>query len=173
MARHKKRKSTHRRRRSHRVGAVDVKKIGLKVIGVAGGAFAARTINNVVVKQFPTLLSGWMIGAGDVVIGALIPKFIKSDLGQALGDGFIAIGALTTMQGLGIVSGLGAVHRVPTRVIGAGSQPFLSRMVGATARPYMRQTVGSSRGMGSAYSEMESMNRKAMGRAVGSLYMEE
>src|ERR1700722_9726562 len=174
MARHKRRKSTHRRRRSHRIGAVDVKKIGMKVIGFAGGAFAARTINNVVVKQFPTLLSGWMIGAGDVVIGALIPKFVKSDLGVALGDGFIAIGALTAMQGLGILSGIGAMpHRVPTRVIGAGSQPFLSKMVGATGRNYLRQTVGGGRGMGSAYSEMESMNRKAMGRAVGSLYMEE
>lgn len=170
MPRHRKSKKTHRRRRSHRMGAIDVKKVGLKVIGVAGGAFAARTLNNVVVKQFPTLLSGWMIGAGDVVIGALLPKFIKSDLGAALGDGFIAIGALTAMQGLGIVAGLGAVHRVPTRVIGSGSQPFLSRMVGASNRPYLRQTVGR---MGSAYSEMERMNRKAMGRAVGSLYMEE
>jgi hypothetical protein len=171
MARHRKAKKTHRRRRSHRVGAVDVKKVGMKVVGVAAGAFAARTINNMVVKQFPTALSGWMIGAGDVVIGALVPKFLKSDLGAAIGDGFIAIGALTAMQGLGIVSGLGATgRRVPVRVIGAGSKPFLSKMVGATNRPYLRQTVGR---MGNAYSEMEAMNRKAMGRAVGSLAIEE
>lgn len=173
MARTKRRKTHHRRRRSHRMGAVDVKKIGMKVIGVAGGAFVARTVNNMIVKQFPTALSGWMIGGIDVVAGAMIPKFIKSELGQAVGDGFIAIGALTAMQGLGIVSGLGATGRkVPVRVIGAGSQPFLSRMVGATNRPYLRQTVGA-RGMGSAYGQMESMNRAAMGAAMGSLAIEE
>lgn len=169
----KKRKGSHRRRsRRSRVGAVDVKKIGMKIVGVTAGAFAARTLNNVVVKQFPTALSGWMLGAGDAVIGALVPKFLKSDLGVAIGDGMIAIGALTALQSLGVLQGIGAApRRVPTRVIGAGAQPFLSKMVGASARPYMRQTVGSR--VGSAYSEMETMNRQALGRAIGALAIEE
>jgi hypothetical protein len=176
MARRKK-KVHHRRRRSSRVGAIDVKKIAMKVAGVSAGAFVARTLNNVVVKQFPTLLSGWMIGLGDVAIGALVPKFIKSDLGVAIGDGFVAIGALTAMQGLGVISGsIGNTNnsggKVPTRVIGAGDRPFLSRMVGATGRPYLRQMVGRA-GMGNAYSEMERMNRQAMGSAIGSLAIEE
>jgi hypothetical protein len=171
----RKRKVKHHRRRSRRgVGAVDVKKIGMKVVGVAGGAFVARTLNNLIVKQFPNGLSGWMIGGIDVVAGVMIPKFIKSELGQAVGDGFIAIGALTALQGLGVLQGMGAIpRRVPTRVIGAGSRPFISKMVGATNRPYLRQTVGGGSRMGSAYTQMEKMNRQAMGAAMGSLAVED
>ena len=94
MARHsKKRKSTHRRRRSHRMGAVDVKKIGTKILGVALGGFGARTLNNFAVKTFPTI-DPKIIAGGNIFVGALLPKFLKSDLGSAVGDGFIAIGSV-------------------------------------------------------------------------------
>jgi hypothetical protein len=173
--RHKKRKKSSGRRRSRRgVGAVDVKKIGVRVAGIAAGAFACRTINNMVVKSMPSL-SQTMIGLGDALVGLVIPKFLKNEIGQGIGDAFVTIGALTTMQSLGAITGVGAVPRsVPTRVIGAGSRPFLSNMVGATNRPYMRQTVGGGR-MGSAYSQMERMNRQAQGVAhsMGALALEE
>jgi hypothetical protein len=174
MAR-RKRKVHHRRRRSSRVGAIDVKKIGTKVLGVAGGAFVGRTLANVAGKSFPTL-SGTYVGLGVAAIGVLVPKFIKNDLGVALGDGLLAIGVLQSMQSLNVIQGVGnttfMTPKVPTRVIGAGNRPFLSKMVGASGRPYLRQMVGGGR-MGSAYGVMESMNRSAMGAAVGSLAIEE
>lgn len=172
MAR-RKRKVHHRRRRSSRVGAIDVKKIGTKILGVAGGAFVGRTLANVAGKSFPTL-SGTYVGLGIAAVGALVPKFVKNDLGAALGDGILAIGVLQSMQSLNVIQGIGATNfvKVPTRVIGAGSRPFLSKMVGASGRPYLRQMVGGGR-MGSAYGEMERMNRQAMGSTVGSLAIEE
>lgn len=161
----RRRKVSHRRhRRHHRMGAINIKQVGTKVLGVAAGAFAARTIYNMVIKSSPTMDPKY-IGIGEVVLGVLVPKFIKNELGSGIGDGLLAIGALTTLQNFGVISGVGAVpvRRVPARVIGAGAKPFLSKMVGATPRPYTRTTVGN------AYSEMESMNRAAM----GALYMED
>lgn len=175
MARRKSHRKTHRRRRGHRVGAIDVKKIGTRIAGVAAGAFLARTVNNMASKQFPTV-SPKLVGIGDIVLGVMVPKFLKSELGQGIGDAFIAIGSLTTLQSLGVLSGIGAIpSRVPTRVIGAGDRPFVSKMVGATNRNYLRQTVGGGRAMGSAYSRMETLNRQAMGAAasMGSLAIEE
>lgn len=163
----------HRRRRSHRVGAVDVKKVGTKILGVAGGAFIGRTLANMAGKTFPTL-DGKYVGLGIAGIGIFVPKFVKSELGVALGDGLMAIGVLQSLQSFGVIQGIGATpNRVPTRVIGAGDRPFLSKMVGASGRPYLRQMVGGGRGMGSAYGEMERMNRAAMGAAIGSLAIEE
>jgi hypothetical protein len=173
MRHSKKRKTSHRRRsRRSRIGAVDLKKTGTRILGVAAGAFLARTVNNMAAKQFPTL-SPKILGIGDVAIGVFVPKFLKSEIGQGIGDAFIAIGSLTTLQSFGVLSGMGAMpSRVPSRVIGAGGQPFVSKMVGATGRPYMKKTVG---GMGSAYSRMETMNRQAMGAAhgLGALAIEE
>jgi hypothetical protein len=165
---HRRKKSSHRKHRRHRVGAINVKQVGMKVLGVAAGAFAARTLYNVVVKNYPTIAPQY-IGLGEVALGVLVPKFIKNDIGGGIGDGLIAIGSLTAMQNFGLINGIGAVapRRVPARVIGAGARPFLSKMVGggmgATARPYTRTTVGN------AYSEMEAMNRASM----GALYMED
>jgi len=187
MARRRRAKKTsHRRRR--RVGAfgsgkIDFKKMATRLIGVAGGAFLARTLNNMVVKSAPST-DQKLIGGGDMVLGILIPKFIKNELGQGMGDGLLAIGSLTALQAFGAISGIGALPmRVPSRVIGAGDRPFLSRMVGATSRPIMRTMVGAAtagpkpfmhKAMGSAYAEMERMNRAGMGRLgrIGELQMQ-
>ena len=167
MARRRK-KTSHRRHRRGRVGATNMKAVGTRILGIAGGAFLCRTVNNMAVKNFTTL-SQTMIGIGDAVVGFLIPKFIKNPIGEGIGDAFLTIGALTTMQSVGVITGIGAMpRRIPTRVVGALPSPYVSRTVGATPRPFINKAVGAR---GSAYQRMEANNRKAAGR-LGSLGMD-
>lgn len=117
MARKRKRtKSHHRRRRRHSVGAIDVASIGKKVLGVAAGAFVARTLFNLAAKQWPTLKPQY-VGLITIGLGALLPKFMRSELAMAASDGMIAIGALTAMQNFGLISGIGQTRRVQSRII--------------------------------------------------------
>ena len=162
----KKRKVHHRRRRVSGVGRINVKSIGIKVLGTAAGAFAARLLYNMGLKQFPTIKPQYA-GLGIVVVGALIPKFIKSELGSAAGDGMIAIGSLSALQGFGVISGVGQIpgRRVPSRVMSGGqfqnrvmsggNRPYNRTTVGGQNRPFMRTTVGSMRAesMGALYDE--------------------
>lgn len=160
-------KTTHRRHHRRGVGAVNVKAMGMKIAGIAGGAFLCRTVNNMAVKQFPTL-DQKIIGIGDVVLGFVFPKFLKNSLGEGIGDAFITIGSLTTLQAFGALNGMGAVpNRIPSRVIGAGAMPFLNQRVGATGKPFLRSTVGS------VEKEMGKMNSQAMGACMGSMFAEE
>jgi len=151
----RRRKTHHRRTRRHRVGAVNMKSLGTKVLGTAAGAFAARTLYNIGLKTFPTLKPQY-VGLGIIGIGAFVPKFIKSEIGSAVGDGIVAIGALSTLQGFGLISGVGAIpgRRVPSRVMSGGpygnrvmsgqSMPYNRTTVGGANRPFMRTTVGAT-----------------------------
>lgn len=166
MARRRKAHRKHRSRR--RVGAVNMKAVGTRILGIAGGAFLCRTVNNMAVKQFPTLGQS-MIGIGDAIIGFLVPKFVKNPIGEGIGDAFLTIGSLTVMQDYGVITGIGAMpRRIPTRVVGALPSSYVSRTVGASPRPFLSKGVGAR---GSAYNRMETNNRKAAGR-LGSLGME-
>jgi hypothetical protein len=167
MARKRAKKATHRRHSRRRVGAVNVKAMGMKIAGVAGGAFLCRTLNNMAVKQFPTV-DQKIIGIGDIVVGFFAPKFLKNEIGAGIGDAFLTIGSLTTLQAFGAINGMGAVpNRIPSRVIGAGSMPYLNQRVGATGKPFLRSTVGS------VEREMGKMNSQAMGACMGSMFVEE
>jgi hypothetical protein len=151
----RRRKTHHRRTRRHRVGAVNMKSLGTKVLGTAAGAFLARTLYNMGVKQFPTMKPAYL-GLGLVGIGAFIPKFVRSEIGQSVGEGVIAIGSLSALQGFGLLSGVGAIpgRRVPSRVMSGGpygnrvmsgqSMPYNRTTVGGANRPFMRTTVGST-----------------------------
>jgi hypothetical protein len=177
MARRKKhRVGSHRRR--HRVSGIKdtAMKAATVVLGAVGGAFIKQALTTAV----PSLSASapWAPGAILIAGGIFLPKIVKGPMGAGLADGLIAFGGLSAINESFIsipgVSGLGALpRRVPARVIGAGARPFLSKMVGATPRPYTRTTVGQMSGMGSAYAEMEAVNRAAMGGAMGSLMMED
>jgi hypothetical protein len=177
MARKRKHKVHHRRR--HRVSGIKdtLMSVGSVVAGAAAGAFIKQALTT----ALPSISSStpWLPGVIVLAGGAFLPKAIKGPMGQGLGDGLIAFGGLSALNESFIsipgVSGLGAIpRRVPARVIGAGARPFLSKMVGATPRPYTRTTVnGTMNGIGSAYAEMEAVNRMAMGSAMGSLMMED
>lgn len=145
--RHRRKSKSHHRRR-HRVGAINVKSVATKVLGVAAGAFVGRTIQNMAVKTFPTV-SGKYIGIGTIVLGALVPKVIKSELGQSLGDGILALGAYQTLQNFGVISGLGAIpRRVAPRITSMNGYNANAHTVGeynanahAVGKAYNRSTV--------------------------------
>lgn len=159
------RKKHHRttRRRHHRMGAVSAKGMATKVLSVAAGAFVGRTLQNMATKSLTTV-SPKIVGLGVIVIGAMVPKFLKGDMGQGLGDGILAIGTISTLQQFGVISGIGYMPgRVPMRVnMGAynpnskaiGKYNPNARAVGAN-RPYVRSNVaGPMNMMPSAEREM-------------------
>jgi hypothetical protein len=142
----KKKRKTHkttRRRRSHRMGAVNLQSVGMKVAGIAVGAFA----DNLARKNF-TSINPKILAVVEIAAGVFIPRFMKSSLGEGIGDGLIAVGTINLLKGFSVISGVGAVPaRVPLRrgainpgspAIGApGGRAFLDQSVG-TMMPSMQ-----------------------------------
>lgn len=89
MTRRKHKKTAHRRRKRHSVGAV--KGTAMSAIGIVAGAVIGRMVAKKVLPNVDERIKN----AGVVAIGALLmPKVIKSDLGKALGNGMIAAGGV-------------------------------------------------------------------------------
>lgn len=144
--RHRK-KSHHRRshRRRRGVGAVNVKSLAMKVASVAAGAFVGRTIQNMATKNLTTV-SPKMIALGTIIIGGFVPKFIKSEFGQGLGDGILAVGAMSGLQSFGVISGVGYIPRVPAKFNGYNSSAkafgaYSSNVPAVGYKPYLRESV--------------------------------
>jgi len=87
-----KKKSTTRRKR--RVGAVGGLNLG-SALGIIGGAVMGRYV----AKKLLPNVDEKIKNAGVVALGLFLPKFLKSDMGKALGNGMIAAG------GVGLVGG--------------------------------------------------------------------
>ena len=155
MARKHHRRKTHHRRRvgaSKGMGSA-IKKIG----GIAAGAFAAR----LVVTKLGATMNPKIANAIPIVLGVLVPRFIKSDIGQGIGDGLIAVGVLGELQQFNVVSGIG--YMAPgvaalTHTGATGYNPETARTVGTRAgyrmgdpgtRPFINQAVGRVNGLGS------------------------
>jgi hypothetical protein len=100
MARKKSsRKKTTRRRR---VGGINAGNLVSNIAGVAVGAAAAGFITSKLLgKQSDTIKAVAAMG-----LGVLTPKFIKSDIGRAAGNGMIAVGTIALLKKSGFVSGL-------------------------------------------------------------------
>lgn len=97
------RKSTGRRRR--RISGVnDMTGMLTRVAGLTGGYVAARELADILLKQFPTL-DQKIIAAGQIAIGMFLPKFVKSQLGQDLGNGMIALGGGAILVNMGVIQG--------------------------------------------------------------------
>ena len=100
MARRKKTKYRSKRRRMGAIGGADMI---TSALGIVAGAVAGKFVAN---KLLPNVNSK-IKNAGVVVIGAMLPKFVKSNIGKAVGNGMIAAG------GVGLVSellpGIGAM----------------------------------------------------------------
>lgn len=138
MAKKKKKSHGTRRRRHRSMGAINLQSVGMKVAGIAVGAFA----DNLARKNF-TSISPTILGAGELVIGVMLPKFMKSPLGEGIGDGLIAVGAINLMKSFNVISGVGAPMpaRVPLR-----RQAYSpgAPAIGAAGRAYLTQTVGNN-----------------------------
>jgi hypothetical protein len=136
------------------MGAINLQGIGMKILGIAAGAF----VDNLARKNF-TSLDQKILGAIEIAAGVLIPKWMKSPLGEGLGDGLIAVGTINLLKSFSVISGVGAApvpRVVPLR------RPAISPGQSAISggNPFINQTVS-----GMSPSEREMM--------MGALYFED
>jgi len=114
MARRKKhtKKHTTHRRRSKRMGAVSMKG-GLSsalftIVGGVASKFVSNTINGTSLNDS---YKKYVASVAPIAVGLFLPKFIKSDMGKALGNGMIAVGGLGLVQSTGVLSGMPAIAK--------------------------------------------------------------
>jgi hypothetical protein len=96
-----------RRRRVSGIGKMDLGSIAMDVAGLVGGAIIAREASTIILKQMPDT-SHLLIGLGQVAAGVLLPRFMKSKLGNDLGNGMVAFGGQVLAVEAGLISGIGA-----------------------------------------------------------------
>lgn len=106
------RRKTHRRksapkRRRSRMGAIGRRREGIqRTLGLVGGAVLTGVINNMIPTDKLGEHGKKYIAAGEVVLGYLLPGFIKGDLFAGIGDGLIAAGGLNLLHEFGVISGI-------------------------------------------------------------------
>lgn len=102
MAR-KKHKKTHRRRKSHGMGAIG--KMGISSdLGVMVGGIAGAFLNKVIPASVNPKLSAGI----KIVAGGILNRTIKNPAGKGIGYGMQAIGAVELLQQFGVLNGIGA-----------------------------------------------------------------
>lgn len=105
MARRRK-KSAPRRRSRRRMGAIGG--AGLQsILGVVGGAVAAKIVTARVLPNLDERIKS----AGVIALGALVmPKILKGELGKSIGAGMIAVGGSNLISNF--VPGIGAMETI-------------------------------------------------------------
>lgn len=102
----KRKTSTRRRRRGiSGIGSIDIGGLATKIAGLGAGSIAARELNSVLIKEFPTLtpLVSALIQVGG---GVILPMLVKNNRWVAdMGDGMIANGVMVAAVNVGIISG--------------------------------------------------------------------
>ena len=111
MARRKRatKKSSYRRRRMSGVGAMGSQITG--ALYTIAGAVAAGAVT----KFLPATMNEKLKAAVPVVVGIMLPKYLKGNIGQGIGAGMVATGGLKLVQSFGILNGIGgyAGYQVP------------------------------------------------------------
>jgi len=149
MAKRKTKKVHHRRRRA--VGAAGMADAVTTVLGLTGGALAGAYLTSVARAQFATLPK-FAAPAVVVVAGTMVPKFLKSKLGAAVGAGMAAVGGLQLISSFIAVpgiTGVGAItygRSVPRIQNPIGAPGFMNTPISGAAD---MATIG--KGMGALY----------------------
>ena len=94
MARRKKTKSYRRRRKMGAIGGDFLQKIG----GVAAGAIAAQFVS----KALPDTMNDKIKAAIPLAAGIFLPRVMKGTLGESLGAGMVAAGAINLAKSFNI-----------------------------------------------------------------------
>ena len=102
MARRKRatKRHTTRRRRMSGVGAMGSQVTN--AIYTIAGAVAAGAVN----KFLPTTMNDKLKAAVPVVVGIMLPKYLKGNVGAGIGAGMVAAGGLKLVQSFGILNGI-------------------------------------------------------------------
>jgi len=110
MARRK--RATKRRTSRRRMSGVGA--MGSQVtnaIYTIAGAVAAGAV----AKFLPSTMNEKLKAAVPVVVGIMLPKYLKGNIGAGVGAGMVAAGGLKLVQSFGILNGIGAYagYQVP------------------------------------------------------------
>lgn len=96
----------HRKRRSHRmsgigkIGGMDFTGDLGAIIGGAGAGFLNKVI--------PASVNPKLSAIAKIVIGGIVRRSVKNNLGSGIGSGMQAVGSVELLQQMGILSGIGA-----------------------------------------------------------------
>jgi len=105
MARRKRatKRRTSRRRMSG-VGAMG-SQVTNAVYTIAGAVAAGA-----VAKFLPATMNDKLKAAVPVVVGIMLPKYLKGNIGAGIGAGMVAAGGLKLVQSFGILAGVGGAY---------------------------------------------------------------
>lgn len=98
MARRKKSRRTHTRRRRS-MGAIGGGTTN--ILGIVAGAVIAKVLSN----RFSNVNSKILAG-GQIAAGILLPKFVKNKFMGSVGTGMVVNGAITGLQSFGVISAI-------------------------------------------------------------------
>jgi hypothetical protein len=73
---------------------------------IAGGVAARFVSNTINGTSLNDSYKKYVASVAPIAVGIFLPKFIKSDMGKALGTGMIAVGGLGLVQSTGVLSGM-------------------------------------------------------------------
>jgi hypothetical protein len=73
------------------------------IVGGVAARFVSNTING---TTLDASYKGYVAAAAPIAVGLFLPRFIKSEMGKALGTGMIAVGGLELVQSTGVLAGL-------------------------------------------------------------------
>ena len=123
MARRKshRRRSTSRRRRIGGILSQDkLMKAGGAILGVVAIGFMNEKIGEMKNADGTPKIDPKLVALGEVVLGFVLPNFIKNDLVEGVGLGMIAAGGVNAAKEFGVLSGIPIVGGVDhLRIVGA------------------------------------------------------
>ena len=100
-------KKVHHRRKSHkRLGAAGKSGITNALFTIVGGVAARFVSNTINGTTLDASYKGYVAAAAPIAVGLFLPRFIKSEMGKALGTGMIAVGGLELVQSTGVLAGV-------------------------------------------------------------------
>jgi len=106
-----------RRKRSHRIGAIDTSNL----LGVVGGAVIAGYLNKIV----PASIDDRLLAGGKVALGVALPMLVKSgatkNIMAGVGSGMVAVGSVDLLKSFGVLSGDFDLPVINGNILGAGS----------------------------------------------------
>lgn len=113
------------------MGAVRSKQDTTRVLGLVVGAVATTFLGNMV----PATVDRKIVAAGEVVLGYLLPGFVKNNpLIAGVGDGMIAAGGLTLVKEMGVLNGIPIIAGYKELSTINGPTPRTARKVSEVAR---------------------------------------
>ena len=124
MARRKshKRKSTHRRRRSH-MGATGGTMTTM--LSMVAGAVAGRILQS----KLSSKVDPKIVAVGQIAVGLMLPRFVKNKLVAGIGTGMVINGGVTALSQFGVISavaGIGAADYALDYVSGTDNLSVLA-----------------------------------------------